>query len=65
MQFAITYYAPHHTHHTFLRMEWVKRSGKVVLFDSQKAAHRWIATHGEDHLDYSVDPYHDLAGDLS
>ncbi len=35
-----------------------------LLFDSQDKAHKWIAKWSMDHIDYSVDPYHDLEGSL-
>ena len=36
----------------------------VQLFDTQAKAAAWIVKFGMDHIDYAVEPYHDLKGSL-
>ncbi len=37
----------------------------VLLFDTQAKAAKWIVKFGMEHIEYSVDPYHDLEGSFA
>ncbi len=37
---------------------------KVLLFKTQRRAMRWIVKYGRDEFEYSVDPWHDLQGEV-
>ena len=68
MNFCITYLDPSRPATSVLggvpRYHIMTETG-VLLFDSQAKAAKWVVKFGMDHIEYSVDPFHDLKGSLS
>lgn len=67
MEFCVTYLDPQRPPMTitgaYPRYHIMTETG-VLLFDSQAKAAAWIVKFGMDHIEYSVDPYHDLEGSM-
>ena len=62
MDFCITYLDPQlPPSQDWIRPRYhIMTETGVLLFDSQAKAAKWILKFGMDHIEYSVDPYHDL-----